>query len=145
MKSFQAQTHIAADPRTVWDAQLNLQDWAVWDPNIVHAEGILSPGGSITLYTKRPGEDKVRPFKLSVVEWAPPYRLVLVGGMPFGMFTGTQIHESAPDERGTRYTVREQFTGLLSPLINRAIPDLQPGFRAFANGLKQAAERMSQG
>jgi hypothetical protein len=97
------------------------------------------------LYTKRPGEDKVRPFKLSVVEWAPPYRLVLAGGMPFGMFTGTQIHKSAPDQSGTRYTVREQFAGLLSPLINRAIPDLQPGFRAFANGLKQAAERMSQG
>jgi hypothetical protein len=39
-----------------------------------------------------------------------------------------------------RFTIREQFTRLLSPLIARAIPDLQPGFHAYANGLKEAAE-----
>ncbi|HEX6760788.1 MAG TPA: SRPBCC domain-containing protein [Propionibacteriaceae bacterium] len=140
MKSFEAHTLIAADPQTVWDTQLNLQNWAAWDPNIVRAEGTLAVGGSITLHTKRPGEDKIRPFKLKVVEWYPPNRLVLAGGMPLGIFTGTQIHESTPSEGGTRFTIREQFTGLLSPLIARAIPDLQPGFHAYANGLKEAAE-----
>jgi hypothetical protein len=140
MKSFEAHTLIAADPQTVWDTQLNLQNWAAWDPNIVRAEGTLAVGGSITLHTKRPGEDKIRPFKLKVVEWYPPNRLVLTGGMPLGIFTGTQIHESTPSDGGTRFTIREQFTGLLSPFIARAIPDLQPGFHAYANGLKQAAE-----
>jgi hypothetical protein len=145
MKSFEAQTLIAADPQTVWDTQLNLQDWAAWDPNIVRAEGTLAVGSSITLHTKRPGEDKIRPFKLKVVEWYPPNRLVLAGGMPLGIFTGTQIHQSEPSDGGTRFTIREQFTGLLSPLIARAIPDLQLGFHAYAKGLKQAAEEQHQG
>lgn len=145
MRSFEAQTDIAADPKTIWDAQLVLQNWAAWDPNIIRAEGALSPGSSITLYTRRPGEDKIRPFKLKVVEWAPPNRLVLAGGMPLGLFTGTQSHEIAPYEGGSRFTIKEQFTGLLAPLISRAMPDLQPGFQAYARGLKQATERTSPG
>lgn len=92
MKSFEAHTLIAADPQTVWDTQLNLQNWAAWDPNIVRAEGTLAVGGSITLHTKRPGEDKIRPFKLKVVEWYPPNRLVLAGGCPLA---------SSPEPRST--------------------------------------------
>jgi hypothetical protein len=145
MRSFQAQIDIAADAQAVWDAQLELHDWAAWDPDIVRAEGTLARGGSVTLFTRRPGEDKIRPFKLKVIEWAPPNRLVLAGGMPFGMFTGTQFHESTPRQGGTRFTIREEFRGLLSPLITRAMPDLQPGFQAYAQGLKQTAERTSRG
>ena len=140
MKSLEAHRLIAGDAQTVWDTQLNLHNWAAWDPNIVRAVGTLAAGSSITLHTRRPGEDKIRRFKLKVVEWSPPNRLVLAGGMPLGIFTGTQIHESTPSDGGTHFTIREQFTGLLTPFFARSIPDLQPGFHAYANGLKQAAE-----
>ena len=92
------------------------------------------------MHTKRPGEDKIRPFKLKVVEWYPPNRLVLAGGMPLGIFTGTQIHESTPSEGGTRFTIREQFTGLLSPTYRSRNPRSPAGVPRVRNGLKEAAE-----
>jgi hypothetical protein len=36
--------------------------------------------------------------------------------------------------------MREEFTGPLLPLIGRSIPDLQPSFDKFANGLKKRVE-----
>lgn len=37
----------------------------------------------------------------------------------------------------------EEFTGLLSPLIARSIPDLQPAFEEFAKNLKQTSHSAS--
>jgi hypothetical protein len=37
--------------------------------------------------------------------------------------------------------MREEFRGLLAPLITRSIPDLQPAFDTFAADLKRRAER----
>jgi hypothetical protein len=36
--------------------------------------------------------------------------------------------------------MREEFTGLMAPLITRSIPDLTPTFDEFAQCLKKAAE-----
>jgi hypothetical protein len=138
MRFFTAATHIAAPPHHVWDVQLRLADWADWDPNIARAEGNLAKGGTITLYTRRPGEQKIRKFKLKVVDWQPPTRLVLVGGMPLGLFSGTQSHVITADGSGSSFVIREEFTGLFARLFR--IPDLQPGFTAYADGLRQAAE-----
>ena len=40
----------------------------------------------------------------------------------------------------TRFTMREEYSGPLLPLIWRSMPDLGPSFRQFASGLKQRAE-----
>src|SRR5258708_3688434 len=39
------------------------------------------------------------------------------------------------------FAMREEFSGLLAPLITRSIPDLQPMFETFAADLKRRAER----
>jgi hypothetical protein len=36
--------------------------------------------------------------------------------------------------------MREEYTGLLAPMIFRSIPDLGPSFTRFANGLKARVE-----
>jgi hypothetical protein len=41
----------------------------------------------------------------------------------------------------TRFTVREQYTGALLPMIWRTMPDLGPSFEKFATGLKRRAEQ----
>ena len=47
----------------------------------------------------------------------------------------------SPGEDGaTRFTMREEYSGPLLPLIWRSMPDLGPLFRQFASGLKQRAE-----
>ena len=41
--------------------------------------------------------------------------------------------------------MREEYTGILAPLVVRSIPDLQPAFDEFANDLKRAAEAQQEG
>jgi hypothetical protein len=68
--------------------------------------------------------------------------MVWSGGMPLGLFTGTRTFTLTPRSDGsTEFTMREEFRGLLAPLIGRSIPDLQPAFDAFAAALKREAER----
>ena len=46
----------------------------------------------------------------------------------------------ASDAGGTRFTMREEYSGPLLPLIWRSMPDLGPSFEQFASGLKARAE-----
>jgi hypothetical protein len=46
----------------------------------------------------------------------------------------------APEDGATRFTMREELTGPMLPLIWRTIPDTGPSFEPFARGLKARAE-----
>ena len=64
------------------------------------------------------------------------------GGMPFGLFQGERTFRLIPRDDGqVEFCMREDYRGLLAPLITRSIPDLQPAFNRFADDLKQTAER----
>jgi hypothetical protein len=113
MKSFEVRRTIAAPPETVW-ARLSLR---------VTSEA--SPG---------------RAFALRVSEFKPHRRMVWEGGMPLGLFKGTRTFSLTASGGGTDFRMREEFTGLLAPLIGKSIPDLQPSFEQFADGLRRLAE-----
>lgn len=78
---------------------------------------------------------KIRPgraFPVVVTAFEAPRRMVWRGGMPLGLFVGERVFELVPQPAGViEFRMREQFTGLLAPLIGRTIPDLQPAFDAF--------------
>jgi hypothetical protein len=83
-----------------------------------------------------------RAFPVKVTELSPTRRMTWSGGMPLGLFKGVRTFTLAPEGNGTtRFTMREEYTGPLLPLIWRSMPDLGPSFRQFANGLKERAER----
>lgn len=137
MLTFEARARIAAPAAHVWAALLDVAAWPSWDASLDRVEGTLEPGSQVTLHLERGG----RPFRLRVVEVEPPARLVLRGGMPLGLFTGTRRYrlEQTAEEQ-TDFAMVETYTGPLAPLITRSIPDLQPSFEAFTSGLRAAAE-----
>jgi hypothetical protein len=102
-------------------------------------DGSIAPGEKIKVVSKvNPG----RTFPVKVTEFTPGKRMTWSGGMPLGLFKGVRTFTLAPGTDGaTRFTVREEYTGPLLPMIWRSMPDLGPSFRQFANGLKQRAER----
>jgi hypothetical protein len=66
------------------------------------------------------------------------------GGMPLGLFKGVRTFTLSPQGTGTtKFTMREEYTGPLLPLIWKSMPDLGPSFEKFAKGLKAEAERRS--
>ena len=96
----------------------------------------------ITVHTKiAPG----RAFPVIVSELTAPQKMVWTGAMPLGLFTGQHTYLLLPQTDGNvEFSMREEFTGPLAPLFTRSIPDLQPAFEAFGEGLKQHAEKSSQ-
>ncbi len=136
MLSFETSTQIAADAAHVWSTLLQTTQWPSWDPALERVDGTLAPSGKLAFHVT----NSSRPFKSKVATWEPTRRIVLKGGMPLGLFTGTRTYSLDAVDGGTRFHMVERFTGPLAGLIGRSIPDLQPSFDAFAAGLRNAAE-----
>lgn len=81
-----------------------------------------------------------RAFALTVTEFDAPGRMVWCSGMPLGLFTGTRSFDLSPMTGGTQFAMREVFSGPLSPLIAKSIPDLTPSFENFSQTLKEKVE-----
>ena len=137
MLAFAASADIAADPQTVWDVLVDTAAWPEWDSGVARVEGRAEKGSKLKLTTEA---DPGKAWPLVVAEVDPPRRMVFTGGMPLGLFKGERTYLLEPGGAGTRFRLREQFTGPLAPLIGRSIPDLQPSFDQFAAGLKARAE-----
>lgn len=136
MPTFEATTSVAAPPAAVWDSLLATDRWTSWDPQLESVAGRLADGARLEIRVK----DNPRPFTLKVSTWEPHRRIVLTGGMPLGLFTGTRTYTLADSGGSTTVTVRETYTGPLAGLIGTSIPDLQPSFDSFVSGLRRDAE-----
>lgn len=113
-------------------------DEATWNPTVTKFEGPIALGETVTVHARiSPG----RAFPVTVAELVPNQRMVWSSGMPLGLFKGERTFTIEPGADGAvTFSMREVFSGLLSPLIGRTIPDLQPEFEAFAAALKRKVE-----
>ena len=138
MKAYDATVEIRSSPDAIWAILTDAPGYQAWDSGVERVDGRIAPG-EITVRSKAsPG----RAFPVKVTEFDPGRRMTWSGGMPLGLFKGVRTFTLSPGTDGTtRFTMREQYTGPLLPLIWRSMPDLGPSFRQFANGLKQRAER----
>lgn len=136
MPSFTASATIAAPAERVWQTLQRTDAWPLWDTSLDRVEGVLGEGGRITIHVT----GSSRPFKLRVADWEPPLRIVLRGGMPLGLFTGTRTYALQEEGGRTAVTMSEVYAGPLAGLVGRSIPDLQPAFDAFVAGLRDAVE-----
>jgi hypothetical protein len=142
MLSYEASSVIKADPGGVWAVLTDGASWPTWDSAVVRFEGTIAPGNKVTVY---PSVNPKRGFPVRVVEFVPGERMTWRGGMPLGLFTGTRTYVLSPRPDGTvQFAMREAYTGPLAGLIGRSIPDLDPSFIRFADGLKHQVEGTGQ-
>jgi hypothetical protein len=140
MKSYEASTTIEAPPETVWSVLMATSKWPEWDPFCEKIEGTVAPGAKIKAFTKlSPG----RAFPVKVRELVENERMVWSGGMPLGLFKGERTYALARDGSGTRFEMREVFSGPMLALIGGSIPDMTEAFQKFVSGLKARAEGRS--
>ncbi len=139
MRSYEASALIDANPETIWRILVDAPGYPNWDSGVERVEGQIEPGKTIKVYSKvSPG----RAFPVKVTEFASGQRMQWTGGMPLGLFKGVRTFTLEPQGPGsTLFTMREEYTGPLTPLIWRTIPDLGPSFEQLATGLKARAER----
>ena len=140
MKAFSVKTSIRSTPERIWALLTDAAQYPSWNNTVDKVEGTIAPGETIKVHAKlSPG----RVFPVKVAEFAPGRRMVWSSGMPLGLFKGARTYTLTPKAGGmVEFSMREEFTGLLAPLITKSIPDMQPAFDEFAMNLKQAAEKI---
>jgi hypothetical protein len=142
MPYFAASIGIRARPEAIWALLTDAARFPLWNSTVEKVEGRIALRETIRVYAKAAGG---RAFALKVSEFVPPARMVWSSGMPLGLFTGTRLFTVTAQPSGeTQFAMREEFTGLLAPLITKSIPDLQPSFETFAADLKRRAESSAQ-
>lgn len=136
--SYEVSRTIDAPPERVWELLTDSDGYTDWNPAIVSLEGPIEVGGTLRLVSV---VNPKRTFTPKVTAMDAPRRMVWADGMPLGLFRGERTYALTPAEGGaTAFSMREAFTGLLAPMITRAIPDMTESFAQFADGLKRAAE-----
>lgn len=139
MKSYEAKSVIDAPPDQVWAALVDAAGYPTWDSGVDKVDGRIAAGEKITVHAAvNPG----RAFPVKVTDFQPASRMTWTGGMPLGLFKGVRTFTLTPRGDSTEFTVREEYTGPLLPLIWRSMPDLGPSFTQFATGLKQRVEKV---
>jgi uncharacterized protein YndB with AHSA1/START domain len=137
MRSYEASSFIDATPERVWPVLTDAAAWPDWDSGVTKVDGRVALGEKLSVTVEaNPG----RAFPVKVVQLSAPERMVFLGGMPVGLFTGRRTYTLVPEGTGTRFTMREEYTGPLAGMMFKSIPDLGPSFRRFAEGLKHRAE-----
>lgn len=138
MLSYSASTTINAPPETVWKVLTDSSNYTQWDPGMIEIKGTIAPGEQLTIRAKISPD---RAFTPKVTVFEPNRKMVWSSGMPLGLFKGARTFTLTPKNGGTEFTLREEFTGLMLPLIGRYIPDMTQTFNEFAAGLKAYAEK----
>ena len=137
MQSFAVRTTIEAPIDAIWQLLTDAPNYPAWNDTVTGVDGRIAPGETVTVHAKiSPG----RAFPVKVVEFEAPVRMVWRSAMPLGLFAGTRVYELRQLGSAVEFAMREDYTGLMAPLIVKSIPDLQPAFDAFAACLKARAE-----
>lgn len=134
---YAASRWIDAEPTTVWAFLTDAQALVNADTGINRIEGTIERGSRFRLWSEATGE---RSFSIRVSHFEPPTKMVWISGMPLALFRGTRTFALAPDGDACALQMQEVFTGLLSGLITRSMPDLTPLFERFVESAKRAAE-----
>lgn len=138
MEHFETSATINATPDRVWEVLADTSSWPDWDSGVVRVEGELELGRRIKVVSEL---NPKRAYAVKVAELEPGRGMTWRGGMPLGLFRGVRTYRLSPDGDGrTRFDMREEFTGPLLPLIWRSMPDMNPSFRQFAEGLRRRVE-----
>ena len=138
MKIFEASTTINASPEIIWNILADPIIYQDWDTSMDHIEGKLVLGETVKFFTKL----SAQAFPVKVTAFEPGKRMVLTGGMPFGLFKSERTHTLTHGNDGqTTFHTKEIFSGVLLPVFGKNLPNLTENFKGFAAALKKQAEK----
>ena len=138
MKTFSVRRLLPVAPAQAWAVLTDPARLASGPTGITRLEGTIALGQRLRLWTEATG---ARPFALEVATLDAGRRMVWEGGLPLGLFRGVRTFTLTPREGGVEFEMTETFSGPLSGLIGKSIPDLTPSFEKFATGLLALASK----
>jgi hypothetical protein len=136
----EVRTTIQASPDRIWGFLTDASAFQRWNSTVTSLEGEIAEGRTLKLKVPTaPG----RIFKPKVSHVEPGRSMIWSDGMA-PMFKGVRTFTLTPNADGsTLFSMREEYSGLMLPMIKGSLPDFVPVFEAYAEDLKRAAEEGS--
>jgi hypothetical protein len=144
MKILETEIQISASPEKVWAILTDLQKYSEWNPFIKKAQGRTEIGEKLEV-SIAPPDGKEMIFKPTVKSIIVNKEFSWLGRFLFpGIFDGEHIFIIEPKDDGCLLIQKENFSGLLVPLLwNGLDKDTRAGFELMNKSLKERAENAS--
>jgi hypothetical protein len=141
MQTLHAQIDIEAPAERVWGIVADFTRYPEWNPFIIEASGQLRVGSRLDVSIRAPGMKPVH-FHPRVLDYRPGWGVRWKGSLwVSGLFDGRHSLVVQPlDETTSRFTTHEEVSGILLPLLGRAMKASQQGFEEMSRALKERAE-----
>ena len=141
---------IQATADQVWQHLTNLDDFHLWNPFITSAQGTIRLGEKVQIHVKPP-QGKGLNLQTTIVQVEPKHKLswrgqLIIPGLfdSVHSFTIDPIPQSggyANDNNSVRFSQREDFSGLIVPLLAKDLnTTVIHGFELMDRALKVRAE-----
>jgi hypothetical protein len=129
---------IEATPERIWELLTDAARFPAWNSTVTSIEGKIALGEKLAL--KVPLAPK-RTFTPKVTRFEPASGMEWSDGMA-PMFRGVRTFTLTPKDGGkTEFSMREEFAGVMLPMIKGSLPDFTQAFDTYAADLKRAAEK----
>jgi hypothetical protein len=141
MQVLDASIEIDAPSERVWGVLTDTARYGEWNPFVTGIAGELREGADIKVTIRAP-ERKAVTFAARVTRLDPGRQLRWRGRwlLP-GLFDGDHaLTVETLGEGRARFRTREQVTGLLLPLLGKAMRQSQAGFEELCKAVKARAE-----
>jgi hypothetical protein len=130
-------TTIHAGPDKIWALLTDAAAFSRWNSTVTSIDGQIAEGCTLKLKVPTAPE---RVFKPRVSRAEPGRSMIWSDGMA-PMFKGVRTFTLTPNADGsTDFSMKEEFSGLMLPMIKGSLPDFAPVFETYAADLKRAAE-----
>jgi hypothetical protein len=128
---------IRSSPGRLWTLLTDAKDFPRWNSTVRAIDGEIRDGQRIRIHV--PGT--ARTFTPVISNMVPDRRMTWTGGFA-PLFKGVRTFELTPQSGdSTIFRMQERFSGLMLPIVGRAMPDFVPVFERYAADLKEEAER----
>ena len=141
MREIRTEVDIAAPPEDVWRVAADFRSYAAWNPFMPLFEAEARPGTKGRLSVAMPG-NSARSMTVSILDAKRPRELRWRGAL-LGqwLFSATHIIELSARDGGTHVVNREEYRGILAPLLVRGLWDSLPGgYEAMNAALRARVE-----
>lgn len=129
---------VNARPEAVWALLTDATKFPSWNSTVTKIEGEIADGQTLKL-TVPSAPGRVFSPKVAIVDKG---RLMIWSDGFAPMFKGVRTFTLTANPDGTTdFSMSEEFSGLMLPLIKKSLPDFQPVFQAYAEDLQRAAEK----
>ena len=142
MKQLVTEIEINAPASRVWEILTNFEKYPDWNPFILQIQGAMVNNSRLRVLMQMPGK-KTMVFKPKVIHVIAKKEFSWLGRILLpGIFDGEHIFSIEQlNENKVRFVQRENFSGLLIPLMwNKLKRDVGSGFNAMNRALKVRAE-----